>query len=371
MTTNLTALIMKPYVIQLVSNPVWGGGEQYVLDLSRKLIDAGYGVEVVARPAADVVTRFRQAGVPVRKLPLRGNIDFISSIALSRIIRKAPDGPVVIHAHNFKTAANAVAARRLSGRDGVRVVVTRHLVKPGKTDNYHTDLYGGIDRIVFVSALSRDRFLSSGPVVDRAKICVVHNGVEGIASEPILQNGSDTEPVIMWHGRINPEKGLDTLIEALGHLMSRPWQLKLAGTGQARDVSPLVRRIRELGMTDRVEWLGYINDIPSEIKERNVFVGVLPSRVPEAFGLALLDYMSCGVPVITTDNGAQSEIITDGVDGMLFAPDDSESMAKAIVRMLDDRAGRDRMAREALHTAATRFSYDRFFTAITQAYTFE
>ena len=185
MTTNLTALIMKPYVIQLVSNPVWGGGEQYVLDLSRKLIDAGYGVEVVARPAADVVSKFRQARVPVRKLPLRGNIDFISSIALGRIIRKAPAGPVVIHAHNFKTAANAVTARRLSGRADVRVVVTRHLVKPGKTDSYHTDLYREIDRIVFVSALSRDRFLSSSPVVDRSKICVVHNGVEAIAAEPL------------------------------------------------------------------------------------------------------------------------------------------------------------------------------------------
>ena len=175
----------------------------------------------------------------------------------------------------------------------------------------------------------------------------------------------------MWHGRINPEKGLDTLIEALGSLTSRQWQLKLAGTGQARDVSPLVRRIRELDMADRVEWLGYVNDVPAEIREQNVFVGVLPSRVPEAFGLALLDYMSCGVPVITTDNGAQSEIITDGVDGMLFAPDDSEAMARALGRMIDDRAGRDRMAREALHTAATRFSYNRFFEAITRAYTFE
>mgnify|MGYP000326121131 CR=1 FL=1 len=371
MTTNLTALIMKPYVIQLVSNPVWGGGEQYVLDLSRKLIDAGYGVEVVARPAADVVSKFRQARVPVRKLPLRGNIDFISSIALGRIIRKAPAGPVVIHAHNFKTAANAVTARRLSGRADVRVVVTRHLVKPGKTDSYHTDLYREIDRIVFVSALSRDRFLSSSPVVDRSKICVVHNGVEAIAAEPLLHHGADAVPVIMWHGRINPEKGLDTLIEALGSLTSRQWQLKLAGTGQARDVSPLVRRIRELDMADRVEWLGYVNDVPAEIREQNVFVGVLPSRVPEAFGLALLDYMSCGVPVITTDNGAQSEIITDGVDGMLFAPDDSEAMARALGRMIDDRAGRDRMAREALHTAATRFSYNRFFEAITRAYTFE
>ena len=175
---------MKPYVIQLVSNPVWGGGEQYVLDLSRRLLDEGYEVVVVARPAGNVVEKFQQADVPVHRLPLRGNFDFISSVMLSRIMRKAPSA-VVVHAHNFKTAANAVTARRLSGRDDVRIVVTRHLVKPGKTDSYHTDLYREIDRLVFVSELSRDRFLSAGPTVDRSKITVVHPGVDHIDDSPV------------------------------------------------------------------------------------------------------------------------------------------------------------------------------------------
>lgn len=338
-----------------------------MLDLSRHLLAAGYGVSVVARPAADVVQRFRQADVPVRKLPLRGNIDFFSSIALSRIMRKAPV-PLVIHAHNFKTAANAVTARRLSGRRDIRIVVTRHLVKPGKTDGFHTDLYREIDRLIFVSALARDRFLGSGPVVDPSKIRVIHNGVGHVADRPLIQADASGMPVLMWHGRINPEKGLDTLIEALGMLRDRQWQLKLAGIGQARDVSPLVRRIRELDLTGRVEWLGFVNDVTSRIRELNVYAGVLPSRVPEAFGLALLDYMSCGVPVVTTNNGAQPETVTDGTDGLLVDPERPESLAKAIGRLLDAPPLRDRMATAALDTVRDRFAYDRFFAQITQAY---
>lgn len=358
---------MKPYVIQLVSNPVWGGGEQYVLDLARRLMAEDYGVEVVARPVSNVVQKFQEAAVPVCRLPLRGNLDFLSSILLSRILRKAP-AQVVVHAHNFKTAANAVTARRLSGRNDVRIVVTRHLVKPGKTDSYHTELYREIDRLVFVSALSRDRFLSGNPVVDCSKITVVHPGVENMADSPVLCGGEETLPVIMWHGRINPEKGLSTLIEALGSLKSRRWLLKLAGTGQARDVSPLVRRIRELGIEDRVEWLGYIDDIHRYIRSSGVYVGVIPSRVPEAFGLALIDYMSCGVPVISSNNGAQPETITDGIDGSLVSPDSPDELAVAIARFLDDPVLRDRMASAALATVATRFSYNRFFNELTANY---
>ncbi|MDE7443955.1 MAG: glycosyltransferase family 4 protein, partial [Muribaculaceae bacterium] len=134
------------------------------------------------------------------------------------------------------------------------------------------------------------------------------------------------------------------------------------------DVSPLVRRIRELGIEDRVEWLGYVNDIHRRIRELGVYVGVIPSRVPEAFGLALVDYMSCGVPVISSNNGAQPEIVTAGNDGLLVSPDDPSALASALDRILGDPSMRDRMADAALATVASRFSYNRFITDIIRTY---
>ena len=65
------------HVIHLVSNNTWGGGEQYVLDLSRAMVADGHHIEIITRPVSDVIDRFTGCGLsPVAKMPLRGAIDF-------------------------------------------------------------------------------------------------------------------------------------------------------------------------------------------------------------------------------------------------------------------------------------------------------
>ena len=122
-------------IIHLVSNKVWGGGERYVLDLCRYMSAQGHSVAVVSRGIGAVDAPFRAAGFTPGRLPLGGLFDFISPVRLARVLDRV-EAPAVVHVHNFKDARTALRARRLMA-DGskVRVVITRHLVRPAKTED--------------------------------------------------------------------------------------------------------------------------------------------------------------------------------------------------------------------------------------------
>ena len=89
-------------IIHIVSNNVWGGGEQYVFDLAGRQLADGIDVEICCRPSETVISKFRKLGIPVHAMPLRGVMDLKSGLLLSKIADQA--GPCLIHAHNFKDA---------------------------------------------------------------------------------------------------------------------------------------------------------------------------------------------------------------------------------------------------------------------------
>ena len=354
------------HIIHLVSNHTWGGGEQYVLDLARTMAAEGHCIEIISRPVSQVVDRFTKAGLaPVAKMPLRGAIDFISPLRLASRLRQCDD--VIIHVHNFKDAIIATRARSLSGNGKVRVVLTRHLIKEGHTSGLYRDLYARLDAIIFVSELAREGFLKSNPPVDRSKLHVVHNSIRvpSPSTAPELTTPSDT-PIIMCHGRISPEKGLDTLLNALSRITDCKWILRIAGEGTAQHVGPLKQQAVRLGIAERVEWLGFRTDIHSVIPTATI--GVVPSTWQEPFGLAVLDYMAHGVPVITTNNGAQPEYLTSGQDAILVPPADADALAKALRSILSSPEHGATIGRAGAETFNSRLSYPHFLNNIYSVY---
>ncbi len=354
------------HVIHLVSNNTWGGGEQYVLDLSRAMVADGHHIEIITRPVSDVIDRFTGCGLsPVAKMPLRGAIDFISAVRLGTRLRQCDE--VIVHVHNFKDAIVATRARALSGNSKVRIVLTRHLVKAGRTSSMYRDLYSRLDAVIFVSDLARKEFLSSNPPIDREKLHVVHNSIASPRATSLPEDIARTDvPVIMHHGRISPEKGLDVLFDALSTLTDLPWILRIAGEGSARNVGPLKQQSRRLGIDSRIEWLGFRPDVHSIIPSASI--GVVPSTWREPFGLAVLDYMAGAVPVVTTDNGAQPEYLTPGKDAILVPPSDAGALAAALRTLLTDDDARQAIAAAGAETFRRSLSYPRFLQNIYSIY---
>lgn len=345
-------------IIHLVSNKVWGGGEQYVLDLTTELASDGNNVTIVARNIPKVTQRFKDAHLPVVTMPLKGTLDLISPIRLAAMLRKLPEA--VVHVHNFKDAITAVRARKLSGNRNVRIAVTRHLVKPAKKNTG----YNNLDAIIFVSQLVMDKFLSTSPNVDRNRLHLIHNSIKYVPEHNETPKRNEIL-TLMFHGRISPEKGLETLIEAFATIRSKDTRLLIAGSGNAEYTETLHKLCDKLGISQQTEWTGHIDNIHPLIEKADI--GICPSVCRESFGLAVIEYMAHGKAVITTDNGAQREYITNGTDGILVSPASVEETAKAIEE-LKDETRRKQMGQMAKKTFESRLSYPIFYKAVCKVY---
>lgn len=354
-------------IIHLVSNRVWGGGEQYVYDLCSHLKTDGHQVTVIHKPYKVLSDRFSELDIPLYSMPLRGITDLISAVRLSRIIR---NGNSIIHVHNYKDAFTACFARRIAGNDKVRIILTRHLVKPGKNSCLYRWLYRQLDSIVFVSALARDRFLSTAPDGIGDKSSVIHNSIITPDSLPDIDIRKEfginaDSKIIMFHGRIEQEKGLDTLVDAFNTIKDDNLYLLLFGTGSKDYHDHLQEMIDKAGISSRVRLAGFRNNITEYIKQTDI--GVLPSTVPEACPLSCMEYMSQGKCVIATDNGGQAEFIQSGQTGILVPPGDAQKLAEAIINSTDSNVA-GTIGKEAAEWFQANLSYGVFYRKITDIY---
>lgn len=354
-------------ILQLVNNKVWGGGEQYVLNLSKALAADGYNVTVVSPRNHEVRDRFSKEGLTTEVINIGGAFDLLSPVRISKLM-KAGEG-VIVHCHNFKQATVAARARKLSGNDRVKIIVTRHLAKKGKNTPSYKYLFDEIDCLVFVSDFARRVFMEGKPEIDESKVRVLHNGIPDLkvaGSESKSETEAKEKAVLMFHGRITPEKGLDVLVRALGKLKRDDYILRLAGQGKGTDVMPIIKDSRKYGVDKNIDWLGFVEDVGAKIAGADI--GIFPSRAPEAFGLSLLEYMRQGKSVITTDSGAQTEIVTNGKEGIIVPAEDADALADAIASLLDNRDRAAEMGRRGRETYEECFSFTKFYRTVTSIY---
>ena len=151
-------------------------------------------------------------------------------------------------------------------------------------------------------------------------------------------------------GALEYQKGHDLLIRALGQLGHIPLRLKIVGDGSEK--SRLVRVAEDLGVSERVAFFPFQQNPYASMARADLFV--LPSRW-EGFGHVVAEAMACGVPVLAARCPAgPDEIITDGVDGSLCAPNSTSALAHHIEKLWGEPSTRERYA------AAGRESVKRF-----------
>jgi glycosyltransferase involved in cell wall biosynthesis len=158
--------------------------------------------------------------------------------------------------------------------------------------------------------------------------------------------------------RLSPEKGLAFAIEALRILRDKGYdlELRLAGDGPSR--AHLEALTRQLGLVDRVHFLGFLteDEVISELQSSDLFV--LPSFV-EGLPVSAMEAMAVGVPVIATNIAGTSELIEDGKSGILIRPSDSQALADAVIRMVEDYGFRLRAAELARKKVVDEFDIDK------------
>ena len=357
-------------VFHIVSNKHWTGAEQYTYDLTALLRqDQDFYVEVVCRKHLNVLKQFRRLEIPISILPLKGVTDIDSPVRFARLLRK---GHNIIHVHSFRDAFMAVMARRISENRNTRVVVSVHGVYKPKRNYMYTKLYKSIDCFVFSSQMARDAFVGKAKkqyadrtVVIRDSVCDSQLGT----TVPNLRNelGMDQQQaLIIYHGKLAQEKGLDTLIEALKTVDKDKYHLVVIGEGQPKYKALFKGAIVSSGLVNNVTLLGFRDNILEYLRQADF--GVLPSIQPEALGIANLEYMMAGKAHICSDNGAQPEYVTNGVNGLLVPPGDVEALSQAINQLLNEPAMRSRLGVQAQHDFQEKLDYPVFYRKMTDLY---
>jgi glycosyltransferase involved in cell wall biosynthesis len=155
-------------------------------------------------------------------------------------------------------------------------------------------------------------------------------------------------------GRISETKGCDLAVEALGLLRASSFraELRLIGPSDPAFVTRLRLRAMDLGVEDRLYIGGFTSDPHAEILRSNV---VLMCSRNEAFGRITAEALAGGRPVIGARSGGTTEIVHDGVDGLLFEPGNARELASAITILGQDF---DRLLSMSRH--ARKLNHDRF-----------
>jgi glycosyltransferase involved in cell wall biosynthesis len=214
-------------------------------------------------------------------------------------------------------------------------------------------------RMIAVSESTRQELVARG--MPEANVQVVYNAVDHSRYNP-GDAPKSAEPLVAYLGRIKRYKQVGLVLEACKTVFERFPTARLVVLGSGDYLPNLVRQARDLGIADRVEFTGFVNEDEKIAILRKAHVVVNPSS-KEGWGVTVTEANACGTPVVASDVPGLRDAVVDGKTGLLVRQGDVGGFASAICRILGDEALRTALAREAVVWAGN-FNWDRSANAI-------
>lgn len=190
-------------------------------------------------------------------------------------------------------------------------------------------------------------------------IAAVSNGVDlacfgpGEAEESLYKKYKipQNRPVVLYVGRVDPEKQVGTVIQAFWELLHKIPKALLLVVGDGVDKSRLRKEIKKMGIDESVKFLGRVlpPDLYELYKVGDLFVTA--SEI-ETQGIVLIEAAACGLPLVAVDKGAVAEVCQDEVNGFLCEPGNSKEISEAMVKILSDEKLRAKFSKNSLKIAA-------------------
>ncbi|MGO9273317.1 MAG: glycosyltransferase [Terriglobia bacterium] len=260
--------------------------------------------------------------------------------------------PRVVHTHDQRSLFYAALPARLAGVPCV--VHTRHGRDVNATPRQEARvryLSKLVERFVCVSdevaALSRRQGISG------LKLCTILNGID--IGRFALSGPCPRGPVVTV-ARLSPEKDVANLVRATALAAHEEADLRVEVAGDGPCLEALKRLVVELGIAERVTFLGEVRDVPAVLARARLFV--LPSR-SEGIPLTVLEAMARGLPVVATRVGGLPEVVVEGKTGHLVPPADPAALAAAILTVWRDPGGGQAMGKAGRQRSEERFDVRR------------
>ena len=322
-----------------------GGSERHLLTLLPALAERGVEPVFVGLddPAWNPSDFYGELEVPAIRIPAPRDLD---PLLLARLVRDLRGEVVHTHLAHADVYGGLAAALR-----GSRLVSTKHNDDPfrlGAFRHVERGLARLSSRIVTITEALR-RFTVDEVGIPAEKVETIHYGMDDLPAA-WGENPPDAVPegvrVLLAVSRLTEQKGVDVAVRALASLPDDVVLVVLSSTQEQR--AELEALARELGVGRRLFLLGRLPDVAAWLRRAEVLVH--PARW-EGFGLAVLEAMLAGLPVVASNVSSLPELVVDGETGLLVRPDDPSALALGIARALEERArlgaaGRERARAE-------------------------
>lgn len=369
--------------IGIVCHPTYGGSGVVASELALSLAARGHVVHLfsysvpprLARSPGPVQMHVAQ-GIPY---PLFQSVPHDLAIVSSILTLHRSEGLDVLHAHYaIPHAVSAYLARSAAffdnGRRAPRMVTTLHgtdITIVGNDPAYAPLTQFVIQQSDAVTAVSNDlaqRTRENFCIDFGAQPCpieVIPNFVDTELFHPRAAEGAELDvPSCVHVSNFRPVKRVAWLLRAFEEA-SRGTNARLTLVGDGPDNAPCRKLARELGIHDRVVFLGERDALPELLAPADVFV---LSSSEESFGLSALEAMSCGTPVVSTRVGGIEEVVEHGVTGLLAEADDLHGFAARLKELLFDRDRAQAMGLAARASAVSRFARDKVISRYEELY---
>ncbi len=366
----------------LFANPVAdmvGGAEVSLLNLASRLSVRGYTPVALLPSRGSLASALSQAGCEVHSgpvYPMMIEQDIVASArngaqatlnlrALSRLIESLDVD--LIHANSYRIGIPLSVIARRSGTPIIWHI--RDIPNSGFKKRLLSRVLGLADRVIFISYAVRDAVCHG----QQSHCVVIWNGVDIDAftappSETVRWNWGATAETCVFCvvGQLVPWKGQDNVIRAfaqlpndidarlviIGGVTAIPWQ---SGGGESYD-AVLHRLAEELGVAERVRFLGRREDVAELLSSADVYVHA--STQPEPFGRTIVEAMAAQLPVIAPSWGGIPEIVHQGATGLLYPPNDVSALAADMHYAACNRSVMAGYGQSGRQVAQERFSID-------------
>lgn len=344
-----------------------GGSEKYIFSLAKKLHGKSCRFYIAYSEDGPGRSMFEELGIDLIPLKMNSPFDLKAAKQLKKLCRQLSID--VIHTHFLRENYISVMSRIAGNRVGI--INTRHMLFenswPVVLANRLFTRFNS--RIIAVSARVRDRLIKEG--IDENRIKLIYNGVDpaewdcSVAAIFRKEAGiSEEDMLITSVSRFSPEKGHDFIIDVIAYmkqnrsalgLTGKKYRFVLAGSGPLHGA--MVEKAKMHGLLDEIIFPGYVNNVRELLKDSDIFIA---HSQYEALGIAILEAMAAGLPVITTDSGGTSEIVNDGgQNGILVRYGDVQGYAESIALLINDSQLRRQYADNGLKVVRERFSLDK------------
>ena len=344
-------------VLQVVLSLNPGGTERLVIELSRRL-HAEFPMAVCCLDErGSWGEALRRDGIPVHELGRQPGFHPFLAAKVRTLARR--QGAQIVHCHHYSPFVYGALASLLM--PDVKVIFTEHGrlsdAPPSRKRRTANRLLGGLaDAVTTVSHDLLSHMVREG--FDAGAVRVVSNGItvpaprsphDRIRTRHLLGLAGD-DFVIGSVGRLDPVKDFPNLVDALAALRRSGANARLVLVGDGPERADIEQHVRNSGLTDCVQLLGYRADATDLLCALDLYVN---SSIFEGISLTILEAMAVGLPVVATHVGGTSEIVEQGVTGLLTPARDAVALAAAmatlhqseVMRRAYGNAGRERVVR--------------------------